>query len=412
MRATGRHRDVGPRHRLRRITMAGLFVAAASVYGVTWPGSAVADAPVQTGWWNAVSGGGQAAPSPVTPAGGLHLAVAPGHLLAYGAVRYALPKDSIATLELDVSNLTATPQINPSAPTTVPAANVQACPTKNLDWKAGDDQAWDSAPAYDCSLHSYTGSLSADSKTLTFLVDAAAEQAPGQLSLALVPVMTTDAPGVGTTLPTDATQPYSLDIAKPDVSSLTITGTLPTESGLGGSATTPTGTTTGSAGTAGATGTSSNAGGAGATAAGGSVAPMPNLPTGSGAATTAGEQAVPPVVAASTPAAPNAAPAAAVSSTGDDTAHNAALAMLILVGIAVIAASSGQMQRAPRLLGGAGRHAVSAAPAVAGAASGAVPQQAAGAGVAGPAAAVPAAYGHRGLGRFAKPRTAPPRPLI
>jgi hypothetical protein len=77
-----------------------------------------------------------------------------------------------------------------------------------------------------------------------------------------------------------------------------------------------------------------------------------------------------------------------------DTAHNAALALLVLLGIAMAATNSGQMQRKPRLLGGAARHAAAypAEPATA-------------------AVAVATAYGNRGLGRFAKPRSDAPRPL-
>src|SRR3954447_22982603 len=106
----GRHR--GERIRMSRLRLTALtaVVGAATVVAVGGTSSAaVADAPIQTGWWNALSGGDQAAPEPTTPEGGLHVAVAPGQVLAYSAVLYLVPKGASATLELDVSSSAATP---------------------------------------------------------------------------------------------------------------------------------------------------------------------------------------------------------------------------------------------------------------------------------------------------------------
>lgn len=380
----GRHRAARPRaSRIRRAVTAVLLLGSASVAVATWPGGAAsADAPVQTGWWNYASGGGQAAPDPATPEGGLHLSVASGQITAFGAVLYSVPAGASGTLELGVANLTATPTVNPTSPTTAPQADVMACPTKDASWKSGDDQAWDTKPEYDCT-RGFLGSLSADNKTLTFLVDSSAETLPGQLSLALVPVLTNGVPGVGTPAPVDMTQPYSMDIDKPSDNSLTITSGAPVSAP-------PPATGAATTSTSGATTTPSDSGAS--TAASGGSAPLPPALTGdSGAAVDSGTT---PVVAPPTSATvPNTAPVAAQSSTSD-RAHNAALAMLLLIGIGAVAMSSGQMQRAPRLLGGAGRHAANAGAA--------------------PAAAMPVPfglYGQRGLGRFAKNRTEPPRPL-
>ncbi len=393
MAGTGRHRaEPAPRRTARRVAVGTLFVAAATVFGATWPTAAQADAPVQTAWWNAASGGGQAAPEPTAEEGGLHLAVEPGQILAFGAVLYAMPVEASGTLELKIGNIAATPQVNPTAPTTDPAVNIQACPTADTSWKAGDNQPMDSAPDYDCSLRSFTGSVSADGTSVTFLVDGSAETVPGQLSLAIVPVMTTDAPGVGTQLPTDATQPYSVDISKPDAGSLVLTGgtALPAAAPAPASAPpAPAGTTTGAATAAG-----SAAGPPGAPAA-------PDLSLPAATTTSTGAQTPPVVAGSAAPAAPAAAPAAAVTPASDNTAHNAALAMLIVLGTLIVAGSNNQVQqRAPRLLGGAGRRAgLATAGGSAAAVTAAAPAPAPG-------------YGSRGLGRFAKPRTAPPRPLI
>ena len=378
----GRHR--APRARLtlaQRLGAAAVLVGGTGFAAAVWPASAVADAPVQTAWYNAVSGGGQAAPDPATPAGGLHVSVASGQILAFAAVQYTLAEGSTATIEFKIANLTATPVVNPTAPSTNPAINVVACPISGT-WKAGDDQPMDAAPKFDCT-RSIFGNLSSDQSTLTFLADASIETVPGQLSLAIVPVVTDEIPGVGTPAPVDTTQPFSLDINKPDASSLTVTSTtsLPAPPAPPKPATT--GTTAG---------TGSSTAGSGASGASSNVTLPGSVTSDSSGTTDAGTS---PVVAP-TNQAPAAAPAAATTPTSN-RAHNAALAMLLLIGIGLAGMSSGQLQRAPKLLGGAGRHAAMAT---------------AGAAAATAAAAVPMSlYGSRGLGRFNKPRTEPARPL-
>ena len=389
MSGPGRHRAPRPRLTLaQRLGAAAVLLGATGLAAATWPASAVADAPVQTAWYNAMSGGSQSAPDPQTPPGGMHVAVSSSQVLAFGAVQYALAAGSTATIELKVSNLTATPVVNPTSPTTNPAANVVACPITGT-WKAGDNQPMDAAPKYDCT-HSLFGSLSADQKTLTFLADSSMETVPGQLSLAIAPVVTDEIPGAGTPAPADTTQPFSLDIDKPDATSLTVTSTAvapPPPSAPKGGGTSASGST--DSGTA--TANDSSAGGS-------SSVSLPGAMTGSAGTSSTTDTGSTPVVAP-TNATPNAAPAAAALPAKNDRAHNAALAMLLLIGLGIVAMSSGQMQRAPKLIGGAGRHAALAG--------------GAGAAAAAPAPAVPMTpYGNRGLGRFAKARTEPARPLM
>jgi len=359
------------RPRWRRIVGATLLTGAGALVVATWPAaSASADAPVRTAWWNTVSGNGQSAPSS-TPAGGLHVAVAPGQVLAFGAVLYSLPTDGTATLEFKF--------------TSQGTASVAACPTKDDNWTAGDDQPSSAQPAYDCT-HAFNGNVSSDGATVTFFVDGAGQSIPGQLSLAIVPVMTDAAPGVGTQLPADTTQPFSMDIDKPDVSSMTITSGAPVSAPPppAGAVNPPP-----NPATAGATGST------GSTA--GSSAQVPPTLTAPGAGTAAvtpsdtAPQLAPP--ANGTSALQN---AAAGTPKLNNKAHNAALALLVLVAMAVLGTSTSTMQRAPRLLGGAGKHAVRA-----------------GATAAAVAAEVPMTLlGVRGLGRFAKARTTPARPLM
>jgi hypothetical protein len=385
MSSHGKHRAAKRRLTIaQRLGAAAVLLGAGGLAAAMWPASAAADAPIQTAWFNALSGGGQAAPNPTTPAGGLHVAVTSNQILAFSAVMYSLAEGSTATLEFKVSNLTATPVVNPTAPTTNPAANIIACPISGT-WKTGDDQPMDSAPKYDCT-HAIPGSLSADQTTLTFLADSNQEATPGSLSLAILPVLTDEIPGLGTPAPADMTQPFSLDLAKPDTSSLTITGSapappVPTVPASGTTAKPPAGNTS--------------------TAGTGSVSAGVSLPSSlTGSTSTSGDTGSSPVVASQNGNQATA-PVAATASTKNDRAHNAALAMLLLIGIGMVLMSNGQLQRAPRLLGGAGRHAAAAA--------------AAGGAASATTAAAPVMtmtpFGNRGLGRFAKPRTEPARPL-
>lgn len=386
MSSHGKHRAAKRRLTIvQRLGAAAVLLGAGGLAATMWPVSASADAPVQTAWFNALSGGGQAAPNPTTPAGGLHVAVTSNQIVAFSAVMYTLAEGSTATIEFKVSNLTATPVVNPTAPSTNPAANIVACPISGT-WQTGDDQSMDKAPKFDCT-HAIPGSLSADQTTLTFLVDSNLETIPGSLSLAILPVLTDEIPGVGTPAPVDTTQPYSLDLAKPDTTSLTITSTAPPPP----APKVPSGTT----GKPAAGNTSTAASGAGSPS---SVSLPSSLTDSTTTSTDAGSS---PVVAP-TNAAPAAAPVAATAPTKNDRAKNAALAMLLLIFIGAAAMNNGQLPRTPRLLGGAGRHAAAAAAAGGAAAATTTP-------------AVPvvpmAPLGNRGLGRFAKPRTEPARPL-
>jgi hypothetical protein len=365
------------RRNWRRIASAGMLTAAGALVFATWPSAASADPAVRTAWWNTMSGGGQSAPEPTAPDGGLHVAVAPGEMLAFGAVLYDMPQDATATLELKLSGQ-GTPVL-------------VACPTKDTSWKEGGNQPSDAAPAYDCSTRSFTGSVSSDGATATFLVDGSAETTPGELSLAILPYMTHDAPGgVGTELPVDSTQPFSVDIAKPDVSSLTVTS-APSTTGLGSS----------SDGASLQQPATNPASSSGSTSSGTSTTgtQVPPTLTAGPPAETAPVDAAPQVASPAAPAGSSGiTPAAAGAPKLDNTAHNAALALLVLVAMAVIASGTTSMQRSPKLLGGAGHRGAGAAAAASTAAPVAV--------------AMMAPLGVRGLGRFAKQRVAAPRPLV
>lgn len=182
------------RPRLRRAVLAG--AAAFGAVALLAP-AADAQAPVRVGWWNTVSAGTLAAPSPATPRGGMHIASAPGQVLAYGAVLYPLAtKGSVGRLTLGIASSQGTVQL-------------LACPTRNVTWSGGDDQPAAKAPPYNCATHA-VGAVAADGNTVTFTLPTLPAHT---LSLAIVP----------DTSAGDAV--FSVDVDKPSPSSLDITTT-------------------------------------------------------------------------------------------------------------------------------------------------------------------------------------------
>ena len=341
---------------------------------------ASADAPSKVGWWNFASGGGQAAPAPDTNPGGLRVAVSTSQWLAIGAVEYSLPSDGSGTLELAVTHITSgsgAPGLN----------DIEACPTKDDSWKAGDNQDAAGAPAWDCSVHHFVGQLSSDQSTMTFQVDGSADVSPGVLSLAIVPEHTTSLPVVNTDpgTNTDLTPPFAIDFDKPNsnsfVSDDTGSSSSSSSDSSAGSSSAPPPSNTGSTGT--------------------STTPSFPAPPSSGdvsvPASTSTDAGTTPVVApqqqtntgATTPA------AATAPAKTDNSRHDLLLVLLILLLFAILYTQNMQ-QRAPR------RVAATATPG----------QPATDAAAATLPVAYPAGYAPRGLGRFAKPRAEAARPLI
>jgi len=392
----GRHRLARPS--ARRVAAATALAVAAGTTFALWPAPADAVAPVQSAWWN-VSG----APAPTAPSGGLHISVAPGgpsgtgQVLAFGAVLYKVPAGATGTLELKVSG-EGVPNPNPDYPdqASQPNINLAGCPTTE-PWKAGGNQAGP-GPKYDCS-HEINGNMSADGKTVTFFVDTNGQTGDGTLSLAIVPVMNDTVPVVRTEVPgMDMTEPFSVDVAKPAADSLVVTGSVPGTPDSGGKQVgappTPTGTTS-------AAGNSSANGASGGTSSGAGSSPV-DLSMPAATTTTPSDSGTAPVVANQTPAA---APAAAIRPAAtDSTRRDAALALLILLAAAVLLTNQ-RNARMPRAALAAAL-ASTATPAGAGGEAAAAPTLDAA------TLALLAGYGSRGLGRFAKPRTDGPRPLV
>lgn len=167
-----------------------LGLAAAIVAGPA-AGTAAADASQRSAWWNTVSGPGVAAPQPTTADGDLHVAQGPGAPLAFAALMYAGSDAPSVRLVLGLreERVVGTPL-------------VVACPTTTVEWEAGGNQPAEAAPAFDCA-NPAQGAVSEDGTTMSFALDERQQITPGTWSVALVPQ-----PG--------AQAPFSVDFVQPD----------------------------------------------------------------------------------------------------------------------------------------------------------------------------------------------------
>lgn len=181
-----------------RPSAAGVVMALAVVplLLVAAAGSAWAEAPSKTGWWNALSAGGAALPAPTTAADDLRVSQGPNGPAAFAALAYDVFGQVVtaATLELKVV-----------ANSAVGTLDLMACATADAAWKPGGNQPMDAAPAYDCAK-GVTGAATDDLTTVTFFLDAPLGGAGYSIAIAPAP---------------DAL-PFSVDFAKPDATSLTL----------------------------------------------------------------------------------------------------------------------------------------------------------------------------------------------
>jgi hypothetical protein len=154
-------------------------------------GIAAADAAQRSAWWNTVSGPGVAAPQPTTADGDLHVAQGPGAPLAFAAVMYAGSDAPSVRLVLTLRD-----------DRLFGTPLVVACPTTTVDWEDGGNQPAGAAPDYDCASPAQ-GALSEDGTTMSFALDERHQLAPGTWSIALVPQPSAQAP-------------FSVDFVQPD----------------------------------------------------------------------------------------------------------------------------------------------------------------------------------------------------
>jgi hypothetical protein len=354
-----------------------VLIATGSAYGA---GAAT----VQSGWWNKASVGPVPGPSTAS-SGQLEVSDGLSGPIAISAVRVGLPSGTPTTW-----SLTLTLPVVPGSTVGTPA--VSACPTTSA-WTAGDDQNANTEPSYDCtSGHRVDGTVDGTNEVWTVPLQWALKES---LAIALVPT-------------TGTTTPFAVAYKAPTADSVVLVPPAPAPAPAPSSP--PAATGGGSAGASGGAGALSGPGSAGSA---GSVV-SPSAPTGASASPAFGGGGG---VAAAAPAlgsipasgaaggarsvggsSPNAVAAPAVGAAGS-TIRSAkspgrggkvmAFGLLVATGLALFYVSA-QPERAPRLLGSLG-------------ARGRVGGSGANVG-AGDAAA-------GGLGRFARPRTAPPRRL-
>ena len=306
---------------------------------------ASADAPGKTGWWNAASAGGVALPQPTTGADDLHVSQGPAGPAAIAALSYDL-------LGLPVTGAVLALTVVPGS--AVGTVDVVACPTKDAAWAAGGNQAWDTAPSYDCSKGA-RGIASADGTRLVFNLSTVQLLPSGGYSLAIVPA--------------EAAAPFSVDVAKPDATSLSPElAAQPVEEPAPPAPAPPPDTSSGTA-----------------PLGSGTAAPPPAA----GLEAPALPQAAPAPVAAAPPVAPSTQviPARAAAPISNRDRYAAGTLLALLAGGLVWAIQ--QQPTQPRLIGGMARKAGGAPP-----------------------APVPVDSRPRGIGRFATLRTAPARRLV
>lgn len=289
-------------------------------------------------------------PPPSVPEEGLYVANESSGPAAISAVRYTGGGSDGGTLTLTLAGSPATGQ-EPLA----------ACPSPG-GFTPEQNGRWDARPEYDEATCTVDGVFSEDNATVTFTLDSTFVGTLGDLQAVIVPK-----PG--------AAAPFQLAFEKPTNESLVPSGPPAGESEMPAF----------DSGAAFDEGTSTFEAPAPSESFGSFESPTSSFEA---PATDAPEEVAVGETTPETPAAVTTAPAKPISE--NRTARYMAVGVLLAIGVAFWWLAS-QPERAPRLLGSLGAAARTADPA--------------------PAAARVAAVRIRGVGRFARPRTAPPTPI-
>lgn len=374
-----------PRQLVLRIAGAGAF-AVGGLLLAAGPAAAEPAASVTSGWWNEAGTGAVTAPSTAS-SGQLQVSSGLQGPLAFAAVRITVPAN------LDPATATATLSLVQVANSAVGTVAVSACPTTS-SWSPGGDQASSSAPGYDCSNGRQADAIDSDGQD-SFAIPAG--WASGStIDVAIVPTPGTTAPfSVHYTAPTTQSAGLSGPSTPPSASIPSGAGTgSDAPAGSGAPQPTPVGAPPG---TAAVTIAPSTAGSATATPGGGTSAPSMSAPPPALASS--------PVAAMPAPASgpPGGSPSIQPLPARSGTAQSAspisghplvgpgragrilAISVLLLLGVVMFGLSAYPIGHARQLVPvGAGRS---------------------------PAPVVPLTSQVGGIGRFAKPRTAPPRRL-
>ena len=339
---------------LRGLAAAAVATAAMTLLEVPIAGAA---APDQTGWWSTAQPASGALPNATANPGELEVAGSPAGPVAFAAVLYKVPSEQDGQ-SVDPTQASGTLILSIAPNSSTQGASLQVCPITS-QWKAEENGAMTDAPKYTCPATPVAGQVSPDGNTVTFTLASSLMTQPGQFDLAVLP---------------SGPAPFLVKFAKPDQGSMGVSA----PPAAGGPTSGDTGASTPPEATTPLTPATALAG--------------PTLPP-SGAGLSASIPTDTPLAAAPPPA--PAAPAPASPSLGLRRAGHASgwtkerQQQVMSVGLLMAIAAAlwwmgGAAQRAPRLLGSLG---------------GRKPE------------AQAAAVRVGGVGRFARPRTAAPRPI-
>ena len=177
--------------------LAALLLTGAVAAGATLASTGPQASSVESGWWNTAAVGPLAVPS-ATPSGQLQVSNGFNGPLAFSAVRFTIPSSIVPPSQLTLQLATTG--------TTIGTPAVSACPTTSK-WKSGDDQPASAAPGYDCRTEHQAAASAHGSESWTIPAGWAVH---GVVSIALVPTAGT-------------TSPFSVSYTAPTVASITIT---------------------------------------------------------------------------------------------------------------------------------------------------------------------------------------------
>lgn len=356
--------------RASRLVRLGLAAGVAVAWTVGAGGVAHADAPDLAGWWykanqapfNTVK---PPPPPPDAPSDGLYLANDPSGPAAVAALHFTVAGGGGSpTVTLKAASGSVFGTVTP----------IKACPTGG-SWSPAQAGDWGSAPSADCAKAGggVDGMASSDGTSMSWKLTDAFLPDPTDYDMVFEP---------------QGSVPFRVGIQKPDASALTgaaggdaSTGATDTSATGDASATSPdTGSSDASA-TATAVPDSSGLSSSSASSPSldaGAGSPLPSVSSPTAAAAPAASAGPAPAVAT---------PAAAHSANSNDRGERV-MALVLLCGLgAALWWFGGQAERPPRLLGSLGGGGD--------------------AGTTGAEAAAPIG----GIGRFARPRTGPPKPL-
>jgi len=161
--------------------------------------AAHATAPDQTGWWSYSQPSSGLVPNVTADPGQLEIVGGPSGPVSFAAVRYTVPPE-LDGQQVDLSQVTGTLVLSVAPNSSAQGASLQVCPTAS-PWKPEEHGAMSDAPKYNCATPPVTGQVSPDNNTVTFnLVSSLASQ-PGTFDLAIVP---------------SGQAPFAVKFAKPD----------------------------------------------------------------------------------------------------------------------------------------------------------------------------------------------------